>query len=154
LRGLLAADDGLDAAFGDALDWHGRCSFPFEEARTRLAYGERLRRARRRADARVHLNAALAIFERLGATQFADRARGELRAAGGREGAPADDDPWKLLTVQESRVAEAILDGATYREAAELLFLSPRTVEHHLRQAYRKLGVRSRSELPLRLRRQ
>ncbi|MEA2428736.1 MAG: hypothetical protein QOF37_2364 [Thermoleophilaceae bacterium] len=151
LRGLVGGDGQLDDAFGEALHWHDQTQFPFEEARTRLAYGERLRRARRRADAREQLGAALTTFEQLGAAQFAEQARGELRAAGVRDEVTTGGDPWALLTVQEARVAEAILGGATYREAAELMFLSPRTVEHHLRQVYRKLGVRSRSELPLRL---
>src|SRR4051794_38413224 len=82
LRGLLASDAELDTEFGDALDWHAGAQCPFEEARTRLAYGERLRRARRRVDARRQLAEALTAFEELGAREFAARASGELAAAG------------------------------------------------------------------------
>jgi DNA-binding CsgD family transcriptional regulator len=156
LRGLLGTDVELDEHFGDALEWHTRIDCPFEEARTRLAYGERLRRARRRSDAQAQLAAAQHTFDELGARLFAERARDELGAAGGRTAAaaagPGDAaDPWNLLTASERRVAEVIVGGATYNEAAAALFLSPRTIEHHLRQAYRKLGVRSRGELAARL---
>jgi DNA-binding CsgD family transcriptional regulator len=146
LRGMLAPADDFDEFFGEALDWHAKLPAPFEEARTRLAYGELLRRQQRRADARVQLASALRTFEELGARDFAQRASTELRAAGARKPTSADD-PWRELTEAERRVAEVIVSGATYGEAAQTLFLSPRTVEHHLRHAYRKLGVRSRAEL-------
>jgi DNA-binding CsgD family transcriptional regulator len=151
LRGLLADEQDLDREFGEALRWHERTRLPFEQARTRLAYGERLRRARRRSDARVQLGAAVAAFEQLGARSFAAWARAELRAAGAREEHAHPGDPWNLLTAQEARVVEVVAGGATYQEAADSLFLSPRTIEHHLRNAYRKLGIRSRSELAMRV---
>ncbi len=147
LRGMFGGDESLDAEFGTALELHKQTQCPFEEARTQLAYGERLRRARRRADARVQLSPALATFEELGARLFADRARGELQAAGARARSAANGDSLSELTAAERRVVDVIVGGATYDEAASALFLSPRTIETHLRQAYRKLGVRSRSEL-------
>jgi DNA-binding CsgD family transcriptional regulator len=119
---------------------------PFELARTRLCFGERLRRARRAADARVELAAAHASFVALGAPAWAARAAHELAAAGGA----SEDGTSGPLTAREREVCRLVAAGATNREAAAMLFLSPRTVEHHLRLAYRKLGVRSRSELVLR----
>jgi DNA-binding CsgD family transcriptional regulator len=150
-RGLLAGEDEFIPHFEEALRWHEACPMPLERGRTELYLGERLRRARRRGEARRHLSAALSTFERLGAKLWADRALHELRAAGARDQATDADDPWSELTAQEARVAESALSGATYKEMAENLMLSPRTIEHHLRQAYRKLGVRSRTELALRL---
>jgi DNA-binding NarL/FixJ family response regulator len=117
---------------------------PFELARTQLCAGEQLRRARRRADARPHLAAAHATFAALGAEQWATRAASELRAAGERRGGRS---PNELLTVRERDVCTLVAGGATNREAAAALHVSPRTVEHHLRVAYRKLGVRSRTEM-------
>jgi DNA-binding CsgD family transcriptional regulator len=151
VRGMLAGEDEFDANFEEALRWHELCPMPLERARTELYLGERLRRARRRGEARRHLSTALSTFERLGAALWAQRALHELRAAGARDQAADSDDPWSELTPQEARVAEAALSGATYKEMAESFVLSPRTIEHHLRQAYRKLGVRSRTELAMRL---
>uniref|UniRef100_UPI003562F519 helix-turn-helix transcriptional regulator n=1 Tax=Paraconexibacter sp. TaxID=2949640 RepID=UPI003562F519 len=147
LRGLLAADDAVDAWFAAALEHHGPNDRPFEAARTRLLHGERLRRARRPADARRPLRAALATFERMGALTWAERARAELRAAGGpapaRDAAPGSDP----LTPQELQVALLAAQGQTNREIGAGLFLSPKTVEHHLSRTFRKLGIRRRSEL-------
>ncbi|MFG2006519.1 LuxR C-terminal-related transcriptional regulator [Spirillospora sp. NPDC048911] len=123
---------------------------PFERARTELLYGEWLRRARRRADARVPLHSALEIFERLKAAPWADRARSELRATG-ESNAPASQaaapDALDRLTPQELQVVRLAADGISSREIAAQLFLSPRTVEYHLYKAYPKLGVASRKEL-------
>jgi len=142
-RGLL--DDDFDAAFAGALAFDDRRPMPFERARTRLAYGRRLHRACRRAAAREHLRAALDEFERLHAGAWASQAEAELRAAGGRHRSPQDDDG--ALTPQERRVAAAVRRGASNRDIAADLFLSPKTVEFHLRQIYRKLDVHSRSQL-------
>lgn len=142
-RGLLAEAD-FDAYFAHALEHHARRSMPFERARTLLAWGMRLHRARRRADARERIRAALATFEQLGAEPWAHLARAELRAAGGRRRRVVADD---ALTAQEERVARAAAGGATTREIATELFLSPKTVEFHLGRVYRKLGVHSRAEL-------
>jgi DNA-binding CsgD family transcriptional regulator len=150
-RGLLAPASEIDQHFQDALQWHHRTPLPFARARTELCYGERLRRARRRIDAREQLGRASATFRGLGATIWAERAERELAAAGYRRNSPAEQSLWAGLTAAETRVAQVILEGATYDEAASALFVSPRTIETHLRQIYRKVGVRSRSELSRRL---
>lgn len=145
-RGLVAPDEEIDAAFGEALACHERAPSPIEAARTRLVYGERLRRARRPTDARAQLEQALAAFERVGAAPFADRARAELGAAGVRVRAhpPRDQDG---LTPQEVQVAREVAAGKSNREVAAALFLSPKTIEMHLGRVYRKTGLRSRAEL-------
>lgn len=145
-RGMLADDDHFDQHFTDALRWHDRKPTYFERARTELSLGERLRRARRRGDARIPLRAALNTFERLGATPWAERARAELRASGENR-APNGTTDIQQLTSQELQVAVIIAEGATNRDAAAALFLSPKTVEFHLGNVYRKLGIHSRSEL-------
>ena len=119
---------------------------PFERARIELNYGERLRRSGARAEAREHLRAAHELFERLGAEPWRERAQDELRATGetARRREPGSLDE---LTPQELQVLRAIAGGASTREAAQSLFLSPKTVEFHLGKVYRKLGVHSRKEL-------
>jgi DNA-binding CsgD family transcriptional regulator len=144
-RGLL--DEAFPDHFAEALRLHDARPMPFERARTLLAYGRRLHRARRRGEARERLDEALAGFERLGAEPWAAQARAELRAAGARRG-PARRPG---LTPQERRVASAAARGATNREIAAELFLTPKTIEFHLGNVYRKLGVRSRTELAARL---
>ncbi|GAA2844584.1 LuxR family transcriptional regulator [Streptosporangium fragile] len=130
--------------FTAALELGGR---PFERARTELLYGEWLRRARRKADARTHLRSALETFERLEAGPWADRARTELGATG--SAAPAAPAPGVLarLTPQELQIVRLAAQGLSNRDIAAQLFLSPRTVGYHLYKAYPKLGVASRSEL-------
>jgi DNA-binding CsgD family transcriptional regulator len=150
-RGLLAPAGEIDEYFQESLRWHRQAPLPFARARTELCYGERLRRARRRADAREQLTRASATLRALGATIWAERAERELAAAGYARQSPVEQSPWAELTAAETRVAQVIVQGATYDEAASALFVSPRTVETHLRQIYRKLGVRSRSELTRRL---
>jgi DNA-binding CsgD family transcriptional regulator len=150
-RGLLAPTAEIDEHFRDSLQWHDRAPLPFARARTELCYGERLRRARRRLDAREQLARASATFHALGAGIWAQRAERELAAAGYNRQSPAQPSPWSELTAAETRVAQVIVEGATYDEAASALFVSPRTIETHLRQIYRKVGVRSRSELTRRL---
>jgi DNA-binding CsgD family transcriptional regulator len=124
---------------------------PFEQARTELCWGERLRRDRRRAEACTQLRSALATFEQLGATPWAERARAELRAAGARPRRRADWSAARELTAQELQVALTIAQGLTNPEAAVALFLSRKTIEFHLGNVYRKLGLRSRTELTRRL---
>ncbi|HXG76314.1 MAG TPA: helix-turn-helix transcriptional regulator, partial [Gaiellaceae bacterium] len=143
-RGILA-DEEWDEAFEEALSLHDTVPAPFERARTELCYGERLRRSRRRVDAREHLRSAAAAFDALGAQPWSDRARAELRASG--ETARRRSSPVDSLTEQERAVARLVVDGATNREAAAALFVSPKTIEFHLGHVYRKLGVRSRTEL-------
>jgi DNA-binding CsgD family transcriptional regulator len=142
----LITTDSIDTAFGAALDLHTASPDRFETARTRLAYGERLRRSGRRVDARGQLTEALAIFDGLGAVRWAARAAAELTATG----APVrrSDNRWRpTLTPQELQVCLLLTDGRTTREAAAALFLSPKTVEYHLRKVYTKLGIHSREEL-------
>lgn len=138
-------DNGWQDAFEEALSLHDRVPAPFERARTELCYGERLRRARRRAEARERLRSAIEIFDSLGAQPWAERARAELRASG--EKARRRTTPLDALTQQELAVAKLVVGGATNREAAATLFVSTKTVEFHLANAYRKLGVRSRTDL-------
>jgi DNA-binding CsgD family transcriptional regulator len=144
--GLLADDGEIDEPFGTALELHARARTPFERARTELCYGERLRRARRRVDAREQLRPALETFERLGAGPWAERARAELAATGERA-RPRREPATDRLTPTELRVALVVAEGFGNRDAARRLFLSPRTVEFHLGQIYRKLGLRSRAQL-------
>jgi DNA-binding CsgD family transcriptional regulator len=144
--GMIADDDVVDATFAEALALHGETLDVFESARTLLAFGERLRRAGRRVDARPRLRQALAAFEQLGAARWADRAATELSATG--ETVRRSADGWRVaLTPQELQVSMLLADGHTTREAAAALFLSPKTVEYHLRKVYTKLGVHSREEL-------
>jgi DNA-binding CsgD family transcriptional regulator len=144
-RGLLAPDDAFEAEFAEALTRHAETTEPFELARTQLSLGERRRRTGRRADARAPLRAALAAFERLGAVPWAERARSELRAAG--ETVHEQARPIGDLTPHELKVALVVARGATNKEAAAELFLSPKTIDYHLGHVYRKLGVRSRTQL-------
>ncbi|TDE33843.1 LuxR family transcriptional regulator [Actinomadura sp. 6K520] len=144
-RALLTADDAeADRLFTLALAAHRGGGRPFERARTELLYGEWLRRSRRRARARSRLGAALETFERLGAVPWAERARGELRAAG--QGVRPCDPPGRL-TAQEMQVVRLAMTGATNRQIAARLRLSHRTVAYHLYKAFPKLGVASRAEL-------
>ncbi|WP_157250786.1 helix-turn-helix transcriptional regulator [Nonomuraea typhae] len=135
--------------FAQAVHLHQQGGRPFERARTELLYGEWLRRARRRSDARTPLRSALEIFERLRATPWAERARAELRATG--ESVVAAEataaHPRDRLTAQELQVVRLAAEGHSSKEIAAQLFLSKRTVEHHLYKAYPKLGVGSRREL-------
>jgi DNA-binding CsgD family transcriptional regulator len=145
-RLLLADEPALDGIGGEALAWHARVDMPFERARTELVLGERLRRVRRRADARERLEAALRAFERLGAEPWAQRARTELRATGWR-GEAHEATPVEELTPHELQVALLVAEGGTNREVGAALFLSAKTIEHHLSAIYRKLGLRSRAQL-------
>jgi DNA-binding CsgD family transcriptional regulator len=144
-RGMLADEDRYEREYQTALALYGE-EMAFERARTQLALGMRRRRSRRRADARAALHEALAYFERGGAEPWAGQARAELRATG--EIPPHDNaGGLRSLTPQELQVALIVAQGSTNREAAAALFLSPKTVEFHLGNTYRKLGVRSRAEL-------
>jgi DNA-binding NarL/FixJ family response regulator len=133
-------EDAL-AAYAKALEWHARVEVPLDRGRTLLALGAAQRRAKRRREARETLEEALAVFERIGAALWAERARSELRRISGR--APTIG----ALTPAEERVAELVAEGKTNREVASALFLSERTVEGHLSRVFTKLGVRSRTEL-------
>ncbi len=142
----LALLDGDEHHFRQALNLYEQGDRPFDEARTRLLYGEWLRRDKRKADARIHLGIALQAFERLGAAPWADRAQAELTATG-TAGRPAGHGPAGNLTPQELQIVRLAAQGATNKDIAAQLILSPRTVGHHLYKAYPKLGVTSRAEL-------
>jgi tetratricopeptide (TPR) repeat protein len=144
-RGLLASRAEMPAAFARALAAHDRCEMPFERARTLLCLGERMRRSRQRGPARQHLRRALEIFEQLGASAWATRARNELAATG--EAATRGTGVVSMLTPQELQVALVVGRGATNQEAAAALFLSQKTIEYHLSNIYRKTNLRARSEL-------
>jgi DNA-binding CsgD family transcriptional regulator len=146
-RALLSADPAeADRLFREALELHALAFRPLERARTELAYGEFLRRARRRKQARAHVRAALETFEALGARLWAERARTELRASGesARRRDPSTIDE---LTAQERQIAHRVAEGHTNRDIAAQLFLSPRTIDFHLRNIFRKLEICSRMEL-------
>jgi DNA-binding CsgD family transcriptional regulator len=145
-EGVLAPAGRFSEWFERALALHDRTPIPFDLGRTELWYGQRLRRDRQKNAAREHLESAREIFDRLGARPWGHRARSELRALGVRvrNAAPLAS---AALTPQELRVAMSVSKGATNREASGALFLSPRTIEAHLSRVYRKLGVRSRTEL-------
>jgi DNA-binding CsgD family transcriptional regulator len=142
----LTAGSDFELRFEEARALFASIGFAFEEARTELYHGELLRRKRRRGEAKGPLTRALAAFERLAADQWAARARAGLRAAGVKTDQRAPE-PLGALSERERQVALAATEGRTNREIAADLFLSPRTVELHLASAYRKLGIRRRSEL-------
>jgi DNA-binding CsgD family transcriptional regulator len=144
-RGLLAAQAGeLEVAlvaFAEALDRHTQVEVPLDRARTLLAVGAAQRRLKRRREARATLDDALAIFERIGAELWAERARAELKRISGRAASAG------ALTPAEERVAALVRLGKTNKEVAAALFLSDRTVEGHLARIFGKLGIRQRAEL-------
>ena len=146
LEALSADEQSYESSFDDALEWHERARQPFLRARTELAYGKRLRREGQRRLARDHLRIALATFEGLGAVPWAEQAAAQLRATGEHVRQRTDPDT-SALTPQELHVALVVARGATNKEAAAQLFLSPKTIEKHLGSAYAKLGLRSRAEL-------
>ncbi|MEU8074308.1 LuxR C-terminal-related transcriptional regulator [Catellatospora citrea] len=141
-RGSAAAEEH----FQQALALHLAGEADFEQARTELLYGQELRRARRPRDAREHLHRALETFTQHDAPAWADQARAELRAAGEAVDALAVRAA-DVLTAQQLQIARLVCDGATNREVAAQLFLSPRTVDHHMRNIFARLGIRSRIEL-------
>jgi DNA-binding CsgD family transcriptional regulator len=147
-RALRTSDgEAADDHFREALRRHDQ---GFARAHTELLYGSHLRRRRRHLEARDHLRLAAETFHRLDATPWASHAARELRAAGERVPAvtPAAGP---ALTAQQERIAGLVAGGATNREVAQQLHLSPRTVDHHLRNVFARLGVRSRTELAHRL---
>ncbi|MFF4046660.1 LuxR C-terminal-related transcriptional regulator [Streptomyces chartreusis] len=148
-RALLAPGEEAVEHYRTALDLHSRGTRDFERARTELLFGSALRRLRRRTEARDRLYSALEAFDSFGAPHCATQARTELRALG-TPAAPfrtAPDSPTATLTAQQLLVARMAADGATNREIAARLALSPRTIDHHLRGVFTRLGIRSRIEL-------
>jgi DNA-binding NarL/FixJ family response regulator/tetratricopeptide (TPR) repeat protein len=145
-RALLSTGATSEHHFEEALRLHAESDRTFDRARTELLYGELLRRTGRRKEGRGHFRAALEAFERLRATPWEERARRELRASGERARVR---DPSKIdqLTAQELQVAQFVATGMTNKEIAAQLFLSPRTIDSHLRKIFTKLGISSRAEL-------
>ena len=141
----LLEDRDPDAAFEEATKRAPALS-PLDRARTEVLYGEWLRRQRRRTDARVHLRAALEAFRRLGALPWEQRAEAELRATG-ETVRKRDLSAAEQLTPQELQIAGLVTEGLTNKEIAAQLFLSPRTVDYHLRKVFTKLGIASRADL-------
>jgi DNA-binding CsgD family transcriptional regulator len=145
-RGLLADGDSFEQHFATALELHATGQSPFALARTRLCYGERLRRAGRRIEAREQLRAALDTFDRVGAQPWSERVGAELRASGEtlrrRESHEAEE-----LTPQELQIALQVAEGKSNKEVGAALFLSHKTIEFHLSRIYRKLDIHSRAEL-------
>lgn len=147
-RALTSTDDETaEANFREALQRLGRTQAKLDYARTCLTYGEWLRRRRRLTVARSQLREAHALFERMGAAAFAERAARELAAAGSAIGTREPDAP-AILTPQETRVARLASQGMTNSEVAARMFLSPRTVEYHLGKIFSKLQITSRHQLP------
>ena len=144
---LTADDADAEPLWREAIAAHEGDGRPFEQARTRLLYGEWLRRNRRRADAREHLLAGAAAFARMGARPWQERAEAELRAAGAGAPTVTADDPLARLTPQELQVVRLAAAGASNKQIGGQLFLSPRTVGFHLYRAFPKLGVTTREEL-------
>ncbi len=145
--GLLAAQDEAADHFESALAFHRSCGDDdVEHARTQLLFGAYLRRARLPGRAREHLHNAQESFERFGARLWVRQTRAELRALGTGERGPESPSTGEL-TAQQQQIARLVAEGATNREVAAHMFISPRTVEHHLRGIFRKLGIRSRVDL-------
>ncbi|MFI6335254.1 LuxR C-terminal-related transcriptional regulator [Streptomyces sp. NPDC050535] len=145
---LLASGPEAVGHYRAALDLHAAGTRDFERARTELLFGSALRRLRQRTEARDRLHSALAAFEHFGSPQCAAQARAELRALG-EAATPAGGraDPVPRLTAQQLVVARMAAEGATNREIGARLALSPRTIDHHLRGVFTRLGIRSRIEL-------
>ncbi|WP_431676879.1 AAA family ATPase [Kitasatospora sp. KL5] len=151
-RALLAEADGgapdtVVDLHHEALALHAAADSVLEQARTALQLGKVLRRRRHPGRARHHLREALDGFEHCGARPWAEEARTELRAAGADHGGPVVRTPVGALTAQQAHIARKAADGATNNEIARQLSLSPRTVEHHLRNIFATLGIRSRTQL-------
>jgi DNA-binding CsgD family transcriptional regulator len=144
-RGLALLHDD-EAAYQESIEQLARSRAAVELARSRLVYGEWLRRENRRIDAREQLRAAHESFSRMGAEAFAERARRELVATG-ETARRITADNWDALTPQELQVARLARDGYTNPEIGAQLFISPRTVEYHLRKVFRKLEITSRRGL-------
>lgn len=149
-RAVIAAAGGggrdADPLFERALELHDKANRPFDRARTALAYGENLRRTRRRVDAREHLRVAHQVFEDLRAAPWVERAAQELRASG-ETARKRDEVATVELTPTELQVAQLVQGGMSNKEVAAQLFVSPRTVDFHLRNVFGKTGVTSRLAL-------
>jgi DNA-binding CsgD family transcriptional regulator len=145
-RALMSEGEAAERSYQEAIDRLQRTGLRPHLARARLVYGEWLRRENRRVDARTELRAAHELFETIGMEAFAERARTELLATGERA-RKRTAEARAELTPQERQIAQLARDGMSNPQIGAQLFLSPRTVEWHLRKVFEKLGVRSRREL-------
>ena len=149
-RALLAEGLRAEDLYVEAIDRLGRTRIAVDLARAHLLYGEWLRRQRRRLDARKELRVAHELFSDFGMEAFAERARVELQATGERA-RKRTVDTLDQLTPQEAQISRLAAQGHTNREIAAQLFISPSTVEYHLRKAFRKLDVKTRTQLAHRM---
>ena len=146
MRALLSEGEIADALYRQSIEHLSGTRLRPQLARTHLLYGEWLRRERRRTHAREQLRTAHELFMDMGVEAFAERARLEL-AATGEHARKRTVETLDQLTPQETQVARLAAQGETNREIAARLFVSPHTVEYHLKKAFRKLGVKSRTQL-------
>ena len=145
-QALLSEGDQAEGLYQQAIEWLLPTRLRFDLARTRLLYGEWLRREQRPRDARAQLRTAHELFSEFGMDGFAQRARAELQATGEKVREHTVETRYDL-TPQESRISELATQGATNQDIAAQMFISPATVEYHLCHVYRKLGIRSRTQL-------
>ncbi|MBJ7471204.1 MAG: AAA family ATPase [Solirubrobacteraceae bacterium] len=147
LKGLLATDAAFEDHFTRAFARLAGATAPFEQARAHLHFGMRLRRAGQRSRATIELERARDAFGRLGARGWLAQTQSELRALGAPARATDASECPVELTAQENAVADLVAQGMTNKAVAAQLFLTPKTIEWHLRQIYRKLGIKSRTQL-------
>jgi DNA-binding CsgD family transcriptional regulator len=145
-QALLDENGTAEDAYRESLHQLAQSRVTIDLARTHLLYGQWLRRAKRRRDARQELRAAHDMFATMGADRFTELAGTELRATGERARARTPETTYDL-TPQEARIAGLAAGGASNNEIAAQLFISPSTVDYHLRKVYRKLNVTSRTQL-------
>ncbi len=145
-RALLSADAVAESLYVESIERLGRTRIVLHLARAQLIYGEWLRRENRRIDARDQLRPAYDMFDRIGAGAYAERARRELRATG-EMAVSRSLPPQHALTSREAQVAALAGHGQTNPEIGSQLFISPRTVEYHLKNVFSKLSIASRREI-------
>jgi DNA-binding CsgD family transcriptional regulator/tetratricopeptide (TPR) repeat protein len=146
-KALLSEGREAEDLYRESIQRLGRTQLRVDLARARLLFGEWLRRERRHREAREELRAACSMFETMGVDAFAERTSHELRAAGGTARQRVDASRYDDLTPQEVQIARMARDGLSNPEIAGRLFISPHTVQYHLRKVYTKLGVTSRKQL-------
>jgi DNA-binding CsgD family transcriptional regulator len=145
-RALVTDDPAAESLYREAIERLARTRIAVHLARTHLVYGEWLRRENRRVDAREQLRTAHDMFSGAGAEAFAERARRELQATG-ETARSRTDETRAVLTPQESQIARLARDGLSNPEIGAQLFISPRTVQYHLRKVFQKLEITSRNQL-------